>query len=174
MHRWPCDAAGLIVPGSFVLIPKSTCTTWESVDPNAKETVGLGFFVHLAGGIRVPGWCELCHRFSWVWIFNPKWIQHTQAGHLGELWCKLHDLLPWPWIYLGVPDPWVRPACSVNALFPSGGWSLVGWKQLYVSKPLRSPTAHGSRADKRDLVHLLAPSSQKVTNFSKTPGLCLS
>lgn len=105
MHRWPCDAAGLIVPGSFVLIPKSTCTTWESVDPNAKETVGLGFFVHLAGGIRVPSWWELCHQFSWVWIFNPKWIQHTQAGHLGKLWCRLHNLLPWPWIYLGVPDP---------------------------------------------------------------------
>lgn len=150
------------MPGSFVLIPKST---WESIDLNINETVTLGYFVNLAGGIWGPGWCELCHWFSWVWIFNPKWIHHTHTGHLGELWCKLHNLLPWLWIYLGVPDPQVRPAGSVNALFPSGCWSLVGWKQLNVSRPLRSPTAHGSRADERDLVHLLAPSSQKFTKL---------
>lgn len=112
--------------------------------------------------------------FMGFWIFHPKWTHHPHVGHLGELWCKLQGFLPWLWIYLGVPDPWVRPECSVDALFPSGCWTFAGWRQLNVSKPSRSPAAHGSRVDKRDLVHLLAPSSQKSTNFSKTLWLCLS
>lgn len=152
----------LIMPGSFVLIPKSTCTTWESVDLN----INLFWVSHLCKFGRGRSGSKLMWILSL--IFSPKWVHHTHLGHLGKLWCKLPSLLPWLWIYLGVPDPWVRAAHSVNPLFPSG------WRQLSVSKPLRSPTAHGSRVEKRDLEHLLAPSSQKFTNSSKTPWLCLS
>lgn len=161
--------------GSFVLIPKSTWPTRESVDLNINGSVILGHLtsVNLAGRILVPRWnVNFVTNFDGFEFLTQSESTILTLGHPGKLWCKLHHgLLPWLWIYLGIPDP---PVSSVNALFPSGCWSLVGWRQLSVSKPLRSTTAHGSRVNKRDLVHLLSPSSQKFPNFPKSPWLCLS
>lgn len=51
-----------------------------------------------------------------------------------------------------------------NALFLTGCWSLVDWKQLSDSKPLRSSVIHNGRVDE-DLVHLLIINYSSQTMF---------
>lgn len=76
-----------------------------------------------------------------------------------KLWGLYSCWTPW-WTSVQIPLPSVitvnlpychrlrvRPTNSINALFLSGCWSLVDWKQLDLSKPLRSSAARGSRVD---------------------------
>lgn len=151
----------------------STCVTWEltPVKPLQEACICSAYltFVNLAGEILTPNRCEFCHWFSRVWIGNPEW-QHGTNAHVGHPGKLLLDTLvnfcvnsptfcSYCVFYLSVTDIQARPTHSINALFLSGHWGLVDWKQLGDSKPLRSSATRDRLVEERDLVHLLATNS---------------
>lgn len=102
--------------------------------------------------------CKLVGEF-WLWVvrnfvtdFHGYGLatQNGTCAHVGpprEILCESQYLLQLLSIYLSVIDIQARPTHSINALFLTGCWSLVDWKQLSDCKPLRSLVIHNGRVD---------------------------
>lgn len=102
--------------------------------------------VNLAGGILFPSWWEFCHLFSWVWIFNPKWIHRTHIGQtlvqiarpsamtVNLSWCPRPLSEAYTFCKFFIPIRMLKP-CSLEAAQcqqtpekPNSSWQQGRWE----------------------------------------------